>query len=501
MIPVSGGRTWAGGGEGCAGRKRADPVRDRRGRNPLRRGPRGAWLTAVLAFCGYAVQPIRAQEPPPVVHALLFYSPTCPHCHRVIDEHLVPMQNRWGNRLVILAFDVTRPFVEPLYMGMVRRFAIPQERWVVPILVAGDEVLIGAEEIPARLPSLVEEALAGRGVDLPDVDEVMRFLREQDMLESRFPGRRMTRLPAELLPPEGADSPVAAGVAAGMVRDTAVARSPTASDTGAWTARGDTAGVARRSAVPASGAGVETGGGGGGLPGRRAGSDTTGPRVPQVSTRPAAEGGSAQGPTPGVSLRLEDAARRSASLGPLDRFRMDPVGNGVAVGVLVILLFSIGWTGYPPWARGRRGPEGVVPVLAVVGLGVASYLAFVEVSGTEAVCGPVGDCKTVNQSPYARLFGVLPTAVVGVTGYAVILLLWVVARRASSSLARRAALGLWGTVLAGSLFSAYLTYLEPFVIGASCAWCLASALVMAGLLWATAPAAAEVWPFGSRGRA
>jgi uncharacterized membrane protein len=30
----------------------------------------------------------------------------------------------------------------------------------------------------------------------------------------------------------------------------------------------------------------------------------------------------------------------------------------------------------------------------------------------------------------------------------------------------------------GVLFSIYLTYLEPFVIGAVCAWCLTSAVVM-----------------------
>ena len=34
----------------------------------------------------------------------------------------------------------------------------------------------------------------------------------------------------------------------------------------------------------------------------------------------------------------------------------------------------------------------------------------------------------------------------------------------------------------GVLFSIYLTYLEPFVIGAVCAWCLTSAVVMTLLL-------------------
>jgi uncharacterized membrane protein len=40
--------------------------------------------------------------------------------------------------------------------------------------------------------------------------------------------------------------------------------------------------------------------------------------------------------------------------------------------------------------------------------------------------------------------------------------------------------------LVGTLFSAYLTYLEIFVIGALCQWCLASAAIMvAALICAT----------------
>jgi uncharacterized membrane protein len=41
--------------------------------------------------------------------------------------------------------------------------------------------------------------------------------------------------------------------------------------------------------------------------------------------------------------------------------------------------------------------------------------------------------------------------------------------------------------LVGTLFSIYLTFLEPFVIGATCAWCLASSIIMAAILWLAAP--------------
>ena len=45
----------------------------------------------------------------------------------------------------------------------------------------------------------------------------------------------------------------------------------------------------------------------------------------------------------------------------------------------------------------------------------------------------------------------------------------------------------------GTLFSIYLTFLEPFVIGASCAWCLASAVLMTAILVMSAKPAAHAY--------
>lgn len=45
-------------------------------------------------------------------------------------------------------------------------------------------------------------------------------------------------------------------------------------------------------------------------------------------------------------------------------------------------------------------------------------------------------------------------------------------------LGQRAALALLAMSAFGVLFSIYLIYLEPFVIGAACDWCLMSAVVM-----------------------
>jgi uncharacterized membrane protein len=92
------------------------------------------------------------------------------------------------------------------------------------------------------------------------------------------------------------------------------------------------------------------------------------------------------------------------------------------------------------------------------------------------------------------LFGVLPVGVLGLIGYGLILLLWGLGLWGPGAWRSNARLGLWGAALFGVAFSVYLTFLEPFVIGATCAWCLSSAVIMTLLLWAVAPLAARVWP-------
>ena len=89
----------------------------------------------------------------------------------------------------------------------------------------------------------------------------------------------------------------------------------------------------------------------------------------------------------------------------------------------------------------------------------------------------------MQQSEYARLFGVLPIGVLGLVGYIMILLAWGIGRFARPRLAAYASLALLGLTAAGLLFSIYLTFLEPFVIGATCAWCLTSAIIMTALFW------------------
>jgi uncharacterized membrane protein len=170
-------------------------------------------------------------------------------------------------------------------------------------------------------------------------------------------------------------------------------------------------------------------------------------------------------------------------------FLNDPAGNTLAVVVLIGMLVSIVWVGLrlrkPKTQAVSPATNLAVILLCVVGMAIAGYLTFVETSGTAVVCGPVGDCNTVQQSQYAVLFGVIPVGALGLAGYAAILLAWVAARRLTGGRAEWAAVVAFGFAAFGALFSLVLTFLEPFVIGASCMWCLSSAVIMTVLLWLT----------------
>jgi len=80
-------------------------------------------ILAVLVFGLAAAGAARAQEP--VVHAVLFFSPTCPHCHEVINNVLPPLHDKYGDRLVIAGVDVTKERGAALYRAMAAYSVLP----------------------------------------------------------------------------------------------------------------------------------------------------------------------------------------------------------------------------------------------------------------------------------------------------------------------------------------------------------------------------------------
>jgi uncharacterized membrane protein len=202
------------------------------------------------------------------------------------------------------------------------------------------------------------------------------------------------------------------------------------------------------------------------------------------------QGGIAWPAIPGLQQAMEETANPesdnsppvSQSLTLKEKFTRDLAGNVLAVIVLAGMLGAVAFAGInlnkPSSTMTKPIPVWLIPSLAAVGIAIAGYLAYVEVNQVEAVCGPVGNCNTVQQSSYAILFGFLPVGVLGILGYLAIIIAWLARLLDLPRYNRLFTLLLWIFTLFGTLFSIYLTFLEPFVIGATCMWCLSSAVIM-----------------------
>jgi uncharacterized membrane protein len=198
-------------------------------------------------------------------------------------------------------------------------------------------------------------------------------------------------------------------------------------------------------------------------------------------------------------------AQASASAGavpePFDGFGVGLVVLAVLAVAFIYAMVVVVLAAFGRWVA--PGPDWIsliVPVLCVIGLGVAGYLTFVETRQVAAICGPVGDCNTVQSSPYAKLFGFLPVGLLGAFGYLAILGLWTVGRFSKGRVADLAVLAVFALALFGVMFSAYLTYLELTIILAVCMWCLTSAVIMAVLLvLTTGPALVRLAPVEETG--
>jgi len=365
---------------------------------------RRLFIIALIFSCWFAVSPVSATPEPsqPVVHAVLFYSPTCGHCQYVITETMLPLLEQYGEQLVIVGVDISTSGGQALYKNALQYFKL--ESSGVPFLVVGDTYLIGSADIPEKFPDLIEKHLAQGGLDWPSIPGLAEALTQTQNTQAPTP---QSSNPAPTL-------------------------------------------QATSQAVPTLESATPT---------------------PNILA-----------PTPTtVGLILTDDINLTA----WERLALDPTGNGLAVvvlvGMLLMLIYGI------IYFRGSSSPTSThswnwhIPMLCIAGLAIAGYLAYVEINLVEAVCGPVGDCNTVQQSEYARLFGILPIGLLGVVGYIMILSAWVFMRSANKRLAAYASLALLGITSFGVLFSVYLTFLEPFVIGATCAWCLSSAIIMTAL--------------------
>lgn len=308
------------------------------------------------------------ETPTPQVHAVLFWIEGCPSCEKVRQQILPQIQERYGSRFQLHQIEVVSIEDTQRLYQIGQAYGLSKEQVGVPLLIIGEDILVGAVQIRDRLPIFVDQYLASGGAGFPDLEN----------LSARLP------------------------------------------------------------------------------------SDEDKSNAPRFS---------------GMELAAV-----------------------IEVGMILALLFST-WKIYralsdAPW-RAPSWMSAVIPILSILGLAVAFYLTYVETTSSVAVCGPIGDCNTVQQSPYAKAFGVIPNGLIGMAGYVAILIVWTIWRfplgdnRLLVQLKGYSPIILWGMAAFGTLYSIYLTYLELFVIRAVCLWCLSSAVIITLVMLASLPACTQ----------
>jgi uncharacterized membrane protein len=118
----------------------------------------------------------------------------------------------------------------------------------------------------------------------------------------------------------------------------------------------------------------------------------------------------------------------------------------------------------------------IILILSGLGILLSIYLTYNYYSGSQAAfCGAGSECDMVRESGFSSFLGI-PVALVGVLGYSLIFISAVIPMTK-----RNKWLTLYILTFTGFVFSAYLTYLEFFVIDALCVYCMVSAILMTGL--------------------
>lgn len=113
-------------------------------------------------------------------------------------------------------------------------------------------------------------------------------------------------------------------------------------------------------------------------------------------------------------------------------------------------------------------------IFALAGFGVAFYVFIKKKTAQPMVCPLNGHCDVVTSSRFSKFFGI-PVERIGMVYYALIMLVYVVHNLIPWLLSETAIFLVTGVTIGAFAFSAYLVFLQGFVIRQWCTWCLFSA--------------------------
>jgi cytochrome c biogenesis protein CcdA/thiol-disulfide isomerase/thioredoxin len=106
------------------------------------------------------------------VHALYFYANDCSHCKAVYEGVLTPLMEKYGDQLDLRMLETGIPENYELLIAVESYFKIKSEERGLPVIVIGEQILIGEDAARTELPSLVEKGINGGGVAWPAITDL-----------------------------------------------------------------------------------------------------------------------------------------------------------------------------------------------------------------------------------------------------------------------------------------------------------------------------------------
>ncbi len=108
-----------------------------------------------------------------VVRFHFFYSQDCADCQAIKDEFLPDLTAQYGDQIEINYLDVSDALVLEQRKTVEKRHGMAPVSADTPQVYIGDQVLVGAEQIRGRLPTLIDQYLAQGGADLPELPAIV----------------------------------------------------------------------------------------------------------------------------------------------------------------------------------------------------------------------------------------------------------------------------------------------------------------------------------------
>jgi len=123
------------------------------------------------------------------------------------------------------------------------------------------------------------------------------------------------------------------------------------------------------------------------------------------------------------------------------------------------------------------GEKWWIAVFSFTGFCLSCYLFWARLANHEVVCVTSALCDLVLKSDYSIIAGI-PVTFLGLLAYCFLLIITLARGRVMKNRDTNMRLAVYGISLTGFLYSAYLTYIQKFVLRSMCIWCLTSMVLM-----------------------